>query len=141
MLAGMCKNPHVDMDDPAVVELLADVAAAVSRRAAAVSEDVYEVILREIPEIGDDQSVLALLASSVHSNVGTCLQVMQHQIDLSAVRAPAAALEYARRRAQRGTPLTALLRAYRLGHTCFSDWVLKELAQHADEAQMITAAT
>ena len=129
------------VDDPAVAELIADVAAAVSRRAAAVSEDVYEVILREIPELHDDQPVLALLASSVHSNVGTCLQIMQHQIDLSAVQAPAASLEYARRRAQRGTPLTALLRAYRLGHTCFSDWLLKELARQADDAQMITAAT
>jgi hypothetical protein len=137
----MCKNPQVDIDGPAVAELMADVAAAVSRRAAAVSADVYEVILREIPELRADKPVLALLTSSVHSNVGTCLQIMQHQIDLSAVQAPAAALEYARRRAQRGTPLTALLRAYRLGHTCFSDWLLKELAQQADDAQMITAAT
>jgi PucR C-terminal helix-turn-helix domain/GGDEF-like domain len=141
MLAGMCKNPQVDMDGAAVAELVADVAAAVSHRVAAVSEDVYEVILREIPELHDDKPVLALLASSIHSNVGTCLQIMQHQIDLGAVQAPAASLEYARRRAQRGTPLTALLRAYRLGHTCFSDWLLRELARQADDAQMITAAT
>jgi DNA-binding PucR family transcriptional regulator len=129
------------MDGPAVAELVADVAAAVSRRVAAVSADVYEVILREIPELHDDKAVLALLTSSVHSNVGTCLQIMQHQIDLSAVQAPAASLEYARRRAQRGTPLPALLRAYRIGHTCFSDWLFKELARQADDAQMITAAT
>jgi DNA-binding PucR family transcriptional regulator len=141
MLAGICKNPQVDIDGPAVGELIAGVAAAVSRRAAAVSADVYEVILREIPELRDDKTVLALLNSSVHSNVGTCLQIMQHQIDLDAVQAPAASLEYARRRAQRGTPLPALLRAYRLGHTCFSDWLLKELARQADDAQMITAAT
>ena len=140
MLAGMCKNPQVDIDGPAVAGLVADVAAAVSRRAAVVSEDVYEVVLREIPELRDDKSVLALLSSSVHSNVGTCLQILQHQIELSAVHAPAASLEYARRRAQRGTPLTALLRAYRLGHTCFSDWLLRELARQADDAQMITAA-
>jgi hypothetical protein len=137
----MCKNPQVDIDGPEVAELVADVAAAVSRRAAAVSEDVYEVVLREVPELRDDKSVLDLLSSSVHSNVGTCLQIMQHQIDLSAVQAPAASLEYARRRAQRGTALTALLRAYRLGHVCFSDWLLKELARQVDDAQMITAAT
>jgi len=137
----MCKTPHVDMDGPAVAELMASVAAAVSRRAGAVSEDVNEVILREIPELYDDKAVLALLTSSVHSNVGTCLQIMQHQIDLSAVQAPAAAVEYARRRAQRGTSLTALLRAYRVGHTCFSDWLLRELARQADDAQMISAAT
>jgi DNA-binding PucR family transcriptional regulator len=120
---------------------MASVAAAVSRRAAAVSENVYEVILREVPELKDDRAVLALFASSVHSNIGTCLQMMQHQIDLAAVRAPAASLEYARRRAQRGTPLTALLRAYRLGHTVFTDWALKELAQQTSDAQLLTAVT
>ncbi len=129
------------MDDPANVGLMSDVAAAVSRRAAAVSGDVYDVIVREIPELRDDKPVLALLASSVDSNIDTCLQIMQHQIDLAAVRAPAAAVEYARRLAQRGTPLTALLRAYRVGHAAFSDWLLKELARQAADAETITATT
>jgi hypothetical protein len=82
-----------------------------------VSEDVCEAILREIPQLRHDKPVLTLLASSVDSNVDTCLQIMQHRIDLAAVRAPAVATEYARRLAQRGTPLTTLLRAYRVGHS------------------------
>jgi DNA-binding PucR family transcriptional regulator len=137
----MCKNPQVDNEGPAAAELMARVAATVSRQAAAVSANVYEVILRDIPELHDDKAVLSLLASSVDSNVGTCLQMMQHQIELSAVRAPSASLEYARRRAQRGTPLTALLRAYRLGHTCFSDWVLRELARQTSDVALLTATT
>jgi hypothetical protein len=137
----MCKNPQVDNEGPAAAELMARVAATVSRQAAAVSGNVYEVILRDIPELHDDKAVLSLLASSVDSNVGTCLQMMQHQIELSAVRAPSASLEYARRRAQRGTPLTALLRAYRLGHTCFSDWVLRELARQTSDVALLTATT
>jgi DNA-binding PucR family transcriptional regulator len=140
-LARLCKNPQVDIDVPGVAELMARVAGTVSRQAAAVSENVYAVILREIPELHDDKAVLTLLASSVDSNVGTCLQIVQHQIDLSEVQAPAAALEYARRLAQRGRPLTALLRAYRLGHTCFADWLLKELARQTNDAQMVTAVT
>jgi hypothetical protein len=127
--------------DPANAELMAGVAAAVARRAAAVYADVYQVILREIPQLRDDKPVLALLGSSVHSNVDTCLQVMQHQIDLADVQAPSTAVEYARRQAQRGTPLTVLLRSYRLGHACFSDWLLRELAQQADDTQTITAVT
>jgi DNA-binding PucR family transcriptional regulator len=99
------------------------------------------VILREIPQLREDKPLLALLASSVDSNVDTCLQIMQHRIDLATVAAPAAAVEYARRLAQRGTPVTALLRAYRVGHACFSDWVLTELARQADDAEMISAAT
>ena len=34
-----------------------------------------------------------------------------------------------------------LLRAYRVGHAGFSDWVLRELARQAAEAEMIDAAT
>jgi len=129
------------VNDPAVTELMVSVAAEVNRRVAVVSENVYEVILREVPELDDDRAVLTLFASSVHSNVSTCLQIMQHQIDLAAVRAPAASLEYARRRAQRGTALTALLRAYRLGHTVFSGWTMDELARQTDDAELLTAVT
>ena len=135
------QDPRLALGRSPVAELVAGVAAAVTRRAAAVSEDVYHVILRDIPQLRDDKPVLALLASSVGSNVDTCLQIMQHQIDLADVQAPAAAVEYARRLAQRGTPLTALLRAYRVGHACFSGWLLRELARQADDPQMITAAT
>jgi DNA-binding PucR family transcriptional regulator len=137
----MGKDPQVTTGGPVVAELMADVAAVVGRHAAAVSKDVYEVILREIPQLRDDKPLLALLASSVDSNVNTCLQIMQHQIDLATVQAPAAAVEYARRLAQRDAPLTALLRAYRVGHTCFSEWLLTELAQQSSDAEMISAAT
>ncbi|HYY17749.1 MAG TPA: helix-turn-helix domain-containing protein [Streptosporangiaceae bacterium] len=121
--------------------IMAEIAAAVGRRAATVHEDVYALILREIPQLPDDKPLLALLASSVGSNIDTCLQIMQHRIDLATVAAPAAAVEYARRLAQRGTPLTALLRAYRVGHARFSDWLLRELAEQAGDAGMISAAT
>jgi hypothetical protein len=141
MLAGMRNNPRMGTDGPVVTELMADVATAVSQRAAAVSKDVYEVILRQIPQLRDDKPLLALHASSVESNVDTCLQIMQHRIDLAAVQAPAAAVEYARRLAQHGVPLTALLRAYRVGHACFSEWLIIELARQSADAEMISATT
>jgi hypothetical protein len=141
MLAGMRNNPRMGTDGPVVTELMADVATAVSRRAAAVSKNVYEVILRQIPQLRDDKPLLTLLASSVDSNVDTCLQIMQHRIDLAAVQAPAAAAEYARRLAQHGAPLTALLRSYRVGHACFSEWLITELARQSDDAEMISATT
>jgi hypothetical protein len=131
----------VDSDDPAVAKLVTAVAAGVSRRVGALSGCVYEVILRDIPELRDDHGLLDLLTSSVHSNIGTCLQVLQHQIELSATSAPAAALEYARRQAQRGTSLPALIRSYRLGHTCFSEWLFAELPRQTGDAELITAAT
>jgi DNA-binding PucR family transcriptional regulator len=127
----------MDMQGPAVAELVAGVAAAVARQL--VAEDVFDVIVREMPQLEEDKPLLAVLGSSVGSNVETCLQIMQHHIDLSAVQAPAAAVEYARRLAQRGTPLATLLRTYRVGHARFSDWLFKELARHTDDAQLISA--
>ena len=129
----------MDADGQGVAELMAGVAAAVPPQA--VSADVFQAIVREIPQLEEDKPLLALLASSVDGNVDTCLQIMRHRIDLSAVRAPAAAVEYARRLAQRGTPLTTLLRTYRLGHARFFDWLLKELSRHADDAPVISATT
>jgi PucR-like helix-turn-helix protein/diguanylate cyclase with GGDEF domain len=120
-------------------ELVADVAAAVPSQT--VSVDVFRAIVREMPQLEEDKPLLALLASSVDGNVDMCLQVLQHQIELSAVQAPPAAVEYARRLAQRGTPLTALLRTYRLGHARFNDWLLKELARQTEDAQLISATT
>ncbi|HEY6498623.1 MAG TPA: helix-turn-helix domain-containing protein [Streptosporangiaceae bacterium] len=128
-------------ESPAVTDLVAGVATAVSRRVATVSANVYEVILRDIPELRNDKTLLDLLTSSVHSNIGTCLQVLRHQIELSTVQAPVAALEYARRHAQRGTSLPALIRSYRLGHTCFAEWMFAELPRQASDAELITAAT
>ena len=57
------------MDSPAVAELVADVAAAVGRRVTAASSDVYEVIVREIPQLDEDKPLLGVLepAAANHS--------------------------------------------------------------------------
>ncbi len=45
----MCENPHVDINRPAVAELMADVSAALARRVNALCEDICEVTLRSLP--------------------------------------------------------------------------------------------
>ena len=69
--------------------IMADVAAAVARRSAAVSGDVYEVILREVPQLRDDIPVLALLASSVDSNVWVLRELAQQPGDAYVISAAA----------------------------------------------------
>ena len=96
--------------------------------------------MRDIPQLRDDKRVLTLLEASVGENVATILHVIQHGIDLDKVHAPAAAEEYARRLAQRGVPIAALLRAYRIGSARFQDWCLQELGRRTDNAAIISAA-
>jgi DNA-binding PucR family transcriptional regulator len=72
--------------------------------------------------------------------VATLLHILQHGIDLETVHAPSAAEEYARRLAQRGVPVAALLRAYRIGSARFVDWCLQELGRRSDNAAVVSTA-
>jgi PucR C-terminal helix-turn-helix domain/GGDEF-like domain len=130
----------VDRSSPTVAQSTADFAAALAPRTAALSADIYELIVREIPPLRADRRVLTLLEASVGENVATMLHVLQHGIDLDRVHAPAAAAEYAHRLAQRGVPIAALLRAYRIGSTRFQDWCLQELGQRSDNAPIVSTA-
>jgi PucR C-terminal helix-turn-helix domain/GGDEF-like domain len=105
-----------------------------------MSADIYQLIVREIPQLRSDQRILELLEASVGENVATVVHILQHGIDLEKVHAPAAAEEYARRLAQRGVPIAALLRAYRIGSARFEDWFLQELGRRTDNAAVVSAA-
>ena len=125
---------------PTVAESAADVAGALAPHTAELSADIYGLIVREIAQLRTDRRVLTLLEASVAENVATVLHILQHGIDLDHVHAPAAAEEYARRLAQRGVPMAAMLRAYRIGSTQFQHWCLQELARQSHDASVISAA-
>lgn len=132
-------DPPVDRSEPSAAGSASEVAAILVPRTAQVSADVYDLIVREIPELRSDSRVLALLEASVGENVATVLHILQHGIDVEQVHAPVAAEEYARRLAQRGVPMTALLRAYRVGSTRFQDWLLREIGRRGDDASIVSA--
>jgi DNA-binding PucR family transcriptional regulator len=55
--------------------------------------------------------------------------VIHHGIPIERVESPTAALEYARRLAQRGVPANALVRAYRIGHKVVLDMIVEGIHQ------------
>ena len=69
----------------------------------------------QILDLRGDARILELLGNSVEGNVDTILHALRYDIAVERVEAPTAALEYARRLAQHGVPVNALVRAYRLG--------------------------
>ena len=129
----------MDRSSPSVAQSTADVLAAVAPRSAELSAEIYDLIVREIPQLRRDLRVLALLEASVTENVAVLLHILQYGIDVQNVPVPAAAAEYARRLAQRDIPIAALLRAYRIGSTRFQDWCLTELGDYTDDARLVSA--
>lgn len=103
-------------------------ARAITLRVTELCAGLVHSVLNAVPELRGDVEVEELLAASIRENVLVGLDVIAHGIDLGNVSAPAATAEYARRLAQRGIPVEALLRAYRLGQEAFLEWWLDELA-------------
>lgn len=105
------------VSDPAdeVRRHIAAVATALTERLSDVSLAMRDLLALRVPELDGDPVLLELLAASIEGNVVNILGALQHEIDNSRQEPPTAAIEYARRLAQRGIPVNALVRAYRLG--------------------------
>ena len=115
---------RVDIDGQIAV-----IASSLNGRSAQLADDLLARVLTQVPELRDDEAVRELLVASIRANVTTGIDVVGNAIDVAGMEPPAAAAEYARRIAQRGVPLEALLRAYRVGHHTFLDGWLAELGR------------
>jgi hypothetical protein len=117
----------VDIGDARVGERVASVAASLEARVVELVSDICDLIQRDIPPLDVDPALTSLLDASVEENVVTVVHMLRHGIVTANVEAPTAALEYARRLAQRGIPATALVRAYRVGQARFLRHCIDEL--------------
>jgi DNA-binding PucR family transcriptional regulator len=120
------KKPDLDTGVE-VTSYVAEVASRLSGRVAALSSALRQALEDRIPDLRGDAALVELLGTSVEGNVETVLHALRYDIAVERVEAPTAALEYARRLAQRGVPVNALVRAYRLGQRQINEAVFAEL--------------
>jgi diguanylate cyclase with GGDEF domain/PucR-like helix-turn-helix protein len=122
---GMDK-PRLDSDIE-VQRYVAETADRLHDRLADVSSVIHRSLEDQIPELRGDVAIAELLGTSVEGNVDTMLHALRYNIAVERVEAPTAALEYARRLAQHGVPVNALVRAYRLGQRKMNELIFAEL--------------
>lgn len=119
--------------------LLAGLAARVMGHLDDLEPLVMAAIGDELPELVADASLQASLRATVSQNLASALMVLLHP-DEHAAEAPLAALDHARRLAQRGIPLTTLLRAYRLGQAAFQRHMIAEISRAGLTAEEVAVA-
>lgn len=93
-----------------------------------------------IPELDHDAGIVRLLEASVTENVVGGFNALLHDVDGAPVDAPDSALVYARTLARNGVPLSALTRAYRVGHSRFMDLLFDAGVSLPAEARAETLA-
>jgi DNA-binding PucR family transcriptional regulator len=126
------------LDEAVVTESVGRLAAGLSDHVSELTADLVELYARELPHlVHDDESVVSLLSASLYQNIDTALRIFQHGIDPVRVEAPAAAMEYARRLAQRGTPVIDLIRAYYLGQTAILDHAVQEATRQTVDPDLL----
>lgn len=121
-------------------ELVVSVGRVMNVRLAEITEDLVGRLSSEIDRLPGDEGLLQLMAASIEANVDTLVHVLRHEIEVERTEAPAAAVEYARRLAQRGIPVNALVRAYRLGQDSYLRWCLEEVRRQSNDAEAVSAA-
>jgi PucR C-terminal helix-turn-helix domain/GGDEF-like domain len=123
-------------DDARVREHVVVVATALNERLGEIARQMRTVLASRIGELDGDEQLVNLLGSSIEGNVDTILHGMIHGIPVERTEAPSAAVEYARRLAQRGVPVNALVRAYRLGQQFLLEAAFAESAARAVDADV-----
>ncbi|OKH83638.1 PucR family transcriptional regulator [Mycobacterium sp. ST-F2] len=113
--------------DAAVTEANTIVMAGLIARQTEIARSVQHRLASDIAELRGDPEIIELLGASVGGNVETVFHALRYDISLDNIEAPTAALEYARRLAQRGVPMNALTRAYRIGHAVALDAATEEI--------------
>jgi DNA-binding PucR family transcriptional regulator len=126
----------------------AEIIARLGGRLGDITRSLQQHVLTEVSEFRDDTQLAQLLKDSVEQNVDTVFTAIRHGIPIENVEPPTAALEHARRLAQRGVSANALIRSYRLGQQKLLNIVLDEVRatdldprRSLDVFQQITTTT
>ncbi|MCR1786443.1 helix-turn-helix domain-containing protein [Nocardioides carbamazepini] len=98
------------------------IAALLAERQIELTAELVDAFRDRIPELPTDPALVELLVGSSGANLETFVHLMRGHMQVKDVHAPVAAVEYARRLAQRGTSPSALLRAYRIGQQLILQW-------------------
>lgn len=117
-------------------ETAAMIVDRLSEKLPAMARSIQELLAQERSEMAGDGELMALLYDAVQGNLEAFFPAIRHGIPIDRIEPPTAALEHARRLAQRGTEVDELVRAYRLGH----QRVLKMILDEVRAAQLETAA-
>ncbi|MFD7946958.1 SpoIIE family protein phosphatase [Streptomyces sp. NPDC059744] len=121
--------------------LLSRAAHELSPRADELIHDVEQCLRREVPELWDEPDIAQMTRENVAEHVIALLFGIEHGVEPRRIDQPAADAERARRLAQRGKPVTAMLRAFPLAHGRVLDRLLEVLPRLTTDAESINAAT
>ncbi|MFJ7116467.1 SpoIIE family protein phosphatase [Streptomyces albogriseolus] len=110
-------------------------------RADELIADVTRRLRREVAELWSDPDLARMTSENIAEHVVGVLAGLELGIEPSDIEPPSADADRARRLARHGTPVTAMLRAHRLGQGVVLDRLLAEIPRLTNDGELISAAS
>ncbi|MCZ0985967.1 SpoIIE family protein phosphatase [Streptomyces diastatochromogenes] len=109
------------------------------------TDHVADVVLRrlrgEFPELWKYEDIAAVAPAGLSEHVVAALVFLARGRDLTEVRTPPAAIEFACRLAEHGVPISELLRVYRIVHAGLLHELYAEAARVTDSQELLSQTT
>ncbi|MCO6008109.1 SpoIIE family protein phosphatase [Actinoallomurus purpureus] len=102
---------------------------------------ILQHLRSELPELWKYEDIAALAPVALSEHVAAGLDFFERGLDMTEVRTPPAAIEFACRLAEHGVPMSQLLRVYRLVHADLLHQLYTETARVAGSEELINATT
>ncbi|WP_328224271.1 SpoIIE family protein phosphatase [Streptomyces sp. NBC_00310] len=118
--------------------LVSRVARELVPRADELTAEVERCLRREMPELWEHPDAMA--SKNVAEHVVGVLSALQYGVDPGSIEVPSAELARVRRLARHGIPVSAVLRAFRLGQGVVLDRLLEEMPRRTDDAPLVSEA-
>ena len=122
-------------------QVLKPVAGELTTRAPEMSIEITRAIGERLPDLVANPDSLEANRASTEASILGFAQILEHGTDAAAASLGAATLAYAQEGAQRGIPLTTLIRSYRLGHAAAWERLTALIAAHAGDPEQRAIAT
>ena len=120
--------------------LVEQAASNLHDRAGDLSKAMRTRLSTRIVELEGEGAIFELLYASIEGNIENIFYSLRHDVAVDNIEPPSAAYEYARRLAQRGVPVSCLVRAYRLGQQFLLEQAFVEFeTMGAEHEQRATA--
>ncbi|GHG90408.1 ATP-binding SpoIIE family protein phosphatase [Streptomyces lanatus] len=126
--------------EPTPGGLLSRAAHELGSRTDELTADVEQRLRRELPALWENPDVARTAAENVVEHTAAALFGIEHAIEPSLIELPPADVERARVLARHGTPLSTMLRAFRLAQEIVSDRLFAELPRLSDDAEQVSVA-
>ncbi|MFF0042722.1 SpoIIE family protein phosphatase [Streptomyces mirabilis] len=120
---------------------LSDLARGLAPRADQLADVVLRQLRDELPEVWKYEDIAAVAPVALSEHVAASLDFLERGLDMTEVRTPPAAIEFARRLAGHGVPISQLLRVYRLVHSGLLQQYYAETVRVAGSQELINATT